>query len=121
MKYILSAVFFLSFILSAIFFTPASQAYTTFYVGTSPGSYRASPIYPGNHYYPRHNYCPPRRIYPYSNYNYPAYYQPYGHVYVEPQTVIIDDTGAYDDVYGPGASAARRLEPARNTNIYHGW
>jgi len=35
--------------------------------------------------------------------------------------VIFDTTGVVDNIYGPGASAARRMAPMRNSNFYHGW
>jgi hypothetical protein len=49
----------------------------------------------------------------------PVFFQPVTPFIAAP--VIVDDRFVFDNIYGPGASAARRLAPVRNSNFYHGW
>ena len=51
----------------------------------------------------------------------PAFFNPTFANPVFAQPVIFNTTGIVDNIYGPGASAARRLSPVRNSNFYHGW
>ncbi|MFO1518771.1 MAG: hypothetical protein U1F57_03760 [bacterium] len=114
MKYLAALSLFLSILTVTLFTTPASsQVYPSFYGGgrVAPGYfYPQGPVVVGAPGFYGRGYYP--------NQFYPGFY-PVSPTMVQP--VIINDTGVVDNIYGPGASAARRLGVNRNSNLYHGW
>jgi len=113
MKYLAALLVFLGMITLTLITTPASQAQTVF-VGTPGGNvFMRNPgfnCFNGFCNRPVFNPGFPQPVVA------PLYTTP-----VQAYPVIINDIGAFDNIYGPGASPARRLGAYRNTNIYYGW
>jgi hypothetical protein len=113
MKYLIALLIFFGMITFTLVMTPASHAQTVF-MGT-PG---------GNMFVRNPNFNCFNGFCNHPNFN-PGFFQPgFAPVFTTPIQVfpvIINDTGAFDNIYGPGASPARRLGAYRNTNLYHGW
>jgi len=116
MKYLVAVFVFLSLITLILFTTPASQAGSNVFINVGvPGSVYVSR--PGYNCW--NGFCNGAGFGP--GYYRPGFYPPVATTPVTVYPVLLNDTGAFDNIYGPGASPARRLAPYRNTNIYHGW
>src|SRR5262245_1658362 len=111
MKYFLAILLFLASITFTLLTTPAARAGGAVFVNT-----------PGTVFAPRSGFgcfdgfCN-NNCFGSSCFVTPGFFST--PVVVHP--VIFDTTGIVDNIYGPGASAARRMAPLRNSNFYHGW
>src|SRR4030095_847594 len=108
MKFVIAVLLFFTGLGVTLLTPPASQAGSSIFVNT-----------PGGVFIPNrgcfNGFCNNPCFGP-THVGNPAFFNP---VFAQP--VIFDTTGVVDNIYGPGASAARRMAPLRNSNFYHGW
>jgi hypothetical protein len=117
MKYFVAVVLFLAGITFTLLTTPAAHAGGAVFVNT-PGRV----FFPNSGFGCFNGFCN-SPCFGSNNIVTPGFFNPFTPV-VNPvfaQPVIFNTTGIVDNIYGPGASAARRMAPLRNSNFYHGW
>lgn len=123
MKTLLAAVVFFTVFTLTLFTTPASHARGAIFVNAGfPGAVVVTSRGFNNGFGCMNGFCNGTC---WNGWNggfvQPGFFPPVFSTPVTAYPLIVDTTAVVDNIYGPGASAARRMAPIRNSNIYHGW